>query len=85
MHETVKKHTRILAALTAAALLVSPVQAAKPLKEAPLADQALAAMKNATKYMVETVSTNGGYLWNYLPDLSRRWGEMEAYDTMIWL
>lgn len=39
----------------------------------------------ATKYMVETVSTNGGYVWNYLPDFSRRWGEMEAYKTMIWL
>jgi PelA/Pel-15E family pectate lyase len=35
--------------------------------------------------MVEVVSTNGGYLWNYLPDLSRRWGEMEAYKTMIWI
>ncbi len=42
-------------------------------------------MLNATKYMVETVSTNGGYVWYYLPDLSRRWGEMEAYHTMIWM
>lgn len=42
-------------------------------------------MLKATRYMVETVSTNGGYLWNYLPDFSRRWGEMEAYPTMIWL
>jgi hypothetical protein len=43
------------------------------------------AMHRASKYMVETVSTNGGYVWNYLPDLSRRWGEMEAYETMIWM
>ena len=42
-------------------------------------------MLNATKFMVEKVSTNGGYLWNYLPDFSRRWGEMEAYPTMIWV
>lgn len=42
-------------------------------------------MLRATKYMVETVSTNGGYVWSYLPDFSRRWGEMEAYKTMIWL
>jgi len=42
-------------------------------------------MKRATRFMVEEVSTNGGYLWHYLPDLSRRWGEMEAYDTMIWV
>lgn len=42
-------------------------------------------MFKATQYMVESVSTNGGYLWYYLPDFSRRWGEMEAYKTMIWL
>ena len=35
--------------------------------------------------MVDTVSTNGGYVWYYLPDLSRRWGEMEAYASMIWI
>lgn len=35
--------------------------------------------------MVDSVSTNGGYVWYYLPDLSRRWGEMEAYKTMIWV
>src|SRR5512142_314527 len=40
-------------------------------------------MLRATRYMVEKVSTRGGYLWHYLPDLSRRWGEMEAYDTQI--
>ena len=43
------------------------------------------AMLRATKFMVEKVSTNGGYLWQYLPDFSRRWGEMEAYETMIWV
>lgn len=85
MHCNAKRYGKILAALAMTALLVSPVQAAKAKKEAPLVDQALAAMKNATQYMVDTVSTNGGYLWNYLPDLSRRWGEMEAYDTMIWV
>ncbi len=42
-------------------------------------------MLRATRYMVEVVSTNGGYLWTYLPDFSRQWGEMEAYKSMIWL
>ena len=42
------------------------------------------AMLKSSKYMLEEVSTNGGYVWYYLPDLSRRWGEMEAYKTMIW-
>jgi PelA/Pel-15E family pectate lyase len=35
--------------------------------------------------MAEKVSTNGGYVWSYLPDLSRRWGELEARSTMIWI
>ncbi|MBO9623253.1 MAG: hypothetical protein J7500_11135 [Sphingomonas sp.] len=42
-------------------------------------------MKRATRFMVEKASTNGGYVWSYLPDMSRRWGEMEAYPTMIWI
>jgi hypothetical protein len=42
-------------------------------------------MLKATKFMVDNVSCNGGYVWYYLPDLSRRWGEMEAYKTMIWM
>lgn len=47
--------------------------------------QILHAMKRATVFMVDKVSTNGGYVWSYLPDLSRRWGELEARDTMIWI
>ncbi|SMF66068.1 pectate lyase, PelA/Pel-15E family [Alteromonadaceae bacterium Bs31] len=42
-------------------------------------------MKKATEFMVEKVSYKGGYVWSYLPDFSRRWGEMEAYETMIWV
>ncbi|HEX9931821.1 MAG TPA: pectate lyase [Allosphingosinicella sp.] len=42
-------------------------------------------MKRATRFMVEEVSTNGGYVWSYLPDMSRRWGEIEAYPSMIWV
>ncbi len=42
-------------------------------------------MRRATEFMVEKVSTNGGYLWYYMPDFSRQWGEMEAYKTMIWM
>lgn len=42
-------------------------------------------MLDATKFMVEKVSTNGGYVGLYLEDLSRRWGELEAYKTMIWV
>jgi Pectic acid lyase len=42
-------------------------------------------MKRATTFMTDKVAYKGGYVWSYLPDLSRRWGEMEARQTMIWL
>jgi len=50
-----------------------------------LAAETERAMLRATKFMVEKVSTNGGYVWFYLPDFTRRWGEMEAYKSMIWI
>lgn len=40
-------------------------------------------MLEATRYMVETVSTNGGYVRLYREDFSRRWAELEAYNTQI--
>ncbi len=42
-------------------------------------------MKRATTFMVDKVAYKGGYVWSYLPDMSRRWGEMEARPTMIWI
>jgi hypothetical protein len=51
----------------------------------PSRRQILDAMTRATAFMVEDVSTKGGYVWSYLPDMSRRWGELEARDTMIWI
>jgi PelA/Pel-15E family pectate lyase len=42
-------------------------------------------MKRATQFMVEDLATNGGYVWSYLPDRSRRWGEIEATPSMIWV
>jgi PelA/Pel-15E family pectate lyase len=48
-------------------------------------EQALETMKRATTFMVEKVSHHGGYVWSYLPDMSRRWGEIEARPTMVWI
>lgn len=45
----------------------------------------LSTMKRATQYMMDSLSYRGGFVWNYLPDHSRQWGEMEAYPTMIWM
>lgn len=55
---------------------------ARPTKLVQDAEQT---MLRATQFMVEKVSMNGGYVWYYMPDFSRQWGEMEAYKTMIWL
>jgi PelA/Pel-15E family pectate lyase len=52
---------------------------------ADLHGNALAAMKRATAFMTDKVSHKGGYVWSYLPDMSRRWGEMEAFPSMIWI
>lgn len=43
------------------------------------------AMKTVTQYMMDSVSYRGGFVWEYLPDLSRSWGEMEAKRTMAWV
>ncbi|WP_437693138.1 pectate lyase [Sorangium sp. So ce176] len=47
--------------------------------------EALAAMRRAATFMSEEVAYEGGYVWSYLPDLSRSWGEMEAKRTMLWV
>ena len=65
----------------AALLLVRPAYGAD---ETLSRDEVLRAMKKAAAYMMDTVSVNGGFVWSYLPDFSRRWGEMEAGPTMVW-
>lgn len=47
--------------------------------------RAAVAMKRAARYLVEQVSHRGGYVWSYLADLSRCWGELEARRTMLWV
>ena len=73
---------KILAAIAVNILLFNAGLSAQSKK---LQEEAKQTMLKATKFMVEEVSYNGGYVWNYLPDFSRQWGEMEAYKTMIWL
>lgn len=52
---------------------------------APDRSAILTAMKRATAFMTDEVAVGGGYVWNVLPDKSRRWGEIEANPTMIWV
>ncbi len=76
----------VLAGLVGAlALVLSGAAFAQSPTPAPSRDQALAAMKTATTFMVEKVAYNGGYVWSYTPDMKRRWGELEAKPTMIWV
>lgn len=46
-------------------LAALPLQAAKP--KGLTDDVVRATMRKATEFMVEKVSNNGGYLWNYAP------------------
>ena len=52
---------------------------------APSKDDILATMKSSTQFMMDSISNNGGFVWSYLPDKSRMWGEMEAKPSMVWL
>lgn len=47
-------------------------------------EKIMESIKATTKFMLEKVSYKGGFVWDYLPDFSRQWGEMEAYRTMAW-
>lgn len=61
-------------------LILSHVSVAQ---ETDLRTEVKRTMLKATRFMVEKVSTNGGYVGTYLPDLSRRWGELEFYKTQV--
>lgn len=50
----------------------------------PAREQVVDTMRRATRFMTGEVAVNGGYVWTYLEDFSRRWGEMEAKPSMIW-
>lgn len=51
---------------------------------APLSSQARSALLRATDYL-KSISTEGGYLWRYSPDLENRLGEEIATATQIWV
>ena len=69
--------------LLAGACLCGEMQARSMNNE--VKEEILNTMKSTTRYMIDSVSYRGGFVWNYLPDLSRSWGEMEARRTMVWI
>ncbi|MBP5765183.1 MAG: family 43 glycosylhydrolase [Bacteroidales bacterium] len=49
-------------------------------------EEARQAMLKATRFMMDSVSYEGGFVWGYLPDLSRQWAEVEApRRTFVWI
>ena len=72
---------RILFLIAFAAITISTDARQKGLTD----EQVKSTMKKATEFMVEKVSNNGGYLWNYAPDFSRQWGELECKPSMMWI
>lgn len=70
--------------LPALVALAAVASAADGSNAMPLPQQAKTALDRATATM-RSLSTEGGYLWRYAPDLSQRAGEREATPTQIWV
>ena len=88
MHQPITSRRKLLAAASSAALTGACASFFEPASDTgdnPQRQATLDAMKRAARFMRERIAHNGGYVWSYLPDLSRRWGEMEAYASMIWI
>src|ERR1043165_5646002 len=66
-----------------------PLPAAPSPATAPSAqpdrERVLAGMLRATRFLSERAAYRGGYVWAYLPDFSRSWGELEARRSMLWV
>jgi hypothetical protein len=51
----------------------------------PTSSDVQVAMKKATTFMVERVAYRGGYVWSVSEDFSRRYGEIPARSSQIWV
>jgi hypothetical protein len=52
---------------------------------APTRDEIETTMKKATRFMADQVAYRGGYVWTVTEDLTRRYGEIPARPTQIWV
>ncbi|MER5266534.1 pectate lyase [Actinosynnema sp. NPDC002837] len=66
-------------------LVTAPAISAPAGSPAPARPDVADALRRAATFLDERLSYRGGYVWSYLPDLSRTWGEMEANRTMCWV
>jgi PelA/Pel-15E family pectate lyase len=74
--------TALATLLASSGALAAP---APPAQTATAREEITAVMRKAAGYFRANVATRGGYLYYYLPDLSRRWGEGEATPHEIWV
>ncbi len=65
--------------------LVLPVTVSAASGQNALRGQALDAMKKASAFYHDRVSTRGGYLMEYTADLRVRFGELPARESQIWV
>jgi len=54
-------------------------------QSASTSDDVQKAIKKASTYYLEEVSSHGGYVYHYSPDLKVRWGEGPATSDQIWV
>jgi len=71
--------------ITFVALLCTALPCTVSADQPELRAQAAKALRKATDFFVNHVSTEGGYLWRYSEDLTRREGEGKATDTTVWV
>jgi PelA/Pel-15E family pectate lyase len=50
-----------------------------------LTANARATLEKAAGYFTAKIACHGGYLWEYTPDLTQRWGEGKATAAQIWV
>ena len=67
-----------------AALMIAATCWTAPAQAQPQSDAA-AAMRKAAAFMIEKVSLRGGYVWAVSEDLTKRWGEIPARPSQIWV
>jgi hypothetical protein len=66
-------------------LIVLVIEQGVTAAESPDKSEASRALQRAVQFFRTEVSANGGYLWQYSSDLSRREGEGKASETMVWV
>jgi PelA/Pel-15E family pectate lyase len=71
----------LLVAVVGLLALAVPAGADEP----PLREQAEKGLRRAAEYFRKHVAAEGGYLWRYSDDLSRREGEGKATATQVWV